>query len=100
MTPLPPMLPETSPTAGPLRSTGITPLQRYFGPLRLPLAVNRFPGDAGYAADLLRRFLVGARRVSPVAQRVLVTMPSITTPPKYPIASVTSRCCMLPSPSH
>jgi hypothetical protein len=40
---------------------------------------------------LLRSFLTGTRRVSPVAQRVLVTMPSITTPPECPIASVWSR---------
>jgi len=47
---------------------------------------------------LLRRFRDGTRRVSPVAQRVLVTMPSITTPPECSSASVRSRWSMLPSP--
>jgi hypothetical protein len=39
-------------TAGPLRSTGITPLPRYYGPIRHPLVVDRFPGIAGYTSDL------------------------------------------------
>src|SRR4051812_45400420 len=37
-------------TAGPLRSTGITPLRRYYGPIRHPLVVGRLPGAAGYTA--------------------------------------------------
>jgi len=37
-------------TAGPLRSTGVTPLRRYCGPLRHPLVVSRLPGVAGYTA--------------------------------------------------
>ena len=48
--PLPPMLSEELRTAGPLRSTGVTPLRRYCGPLRHPLIVSRFPGAAGYTA--------------------------------------------------
>src|SRR4249920_2371402 len=39
-------------TAGPLRSAGVTPLHRYFGPVRHPLAFGRFPGVAGYTAYL------------------------------------------------
>ena len=38
ISPLPPMLPEESLTAGPLRSAGITPPHRYCRPVRLPLA--------------------------------------------------------------
>jgi hypothetical protein len=37
-------------TAGLLRSTGITPLRRYYEPIRHPLVVSRFPGAAGYTA--------------------------------------------------
>src|SRR3954465_15457550 len=48
--PLPPVLSEALRTAGPLRSTGVTPLRGYYGPLRHPLAVSRLPGVAGYTA--------------------------------------------------
>src|SRR4051794_9805333 len=48
--PLPPVLLEEIRTAGLLRSTGVTPLQRYYEPIRHPLAVGRFPGGAGYTA--------------------------------------------------
>ena len=37
-------------TAGLLRSTGVTPSQRYYEPIRHPLVVSRFPGAAGYTA--------------------------------------------------
>jgi hypothetical protein len=57
-----------------------------------------FPVSPVIRPTLLRRFRSGTSRVSPVAQRVLVTMPSITTPPECPIASVSSRWSMLPSP--
>src|SRR5262249_27429168 len=33
-----------------LRSTAITPLRRYYEPIRHPLVVSRFPGAAGYTA--------------------------------------------------
>src|SRR5689334_23226673 len=48
--PLPPLLSEELRTAGPLRSAGITPPQRYYGPLRHPVVVSRLPGAAGYTA--------------------------------------------------
>src|SRR5947209_18261027 len=32
--------------------TGITPLRRYYEPVRQPLAVGRFPGTPGYTPDL------------------------------------------------
>ena len=48
--PLPPMLSEELRTAGPLRSTGVTPLRRYYGPIRHPLVVGRLSGVAGYTA--------------------------------------------------
>ena len=74
--------------AGPLRSTDITPLPRYYRPGRIPLAFHRLPGVTGYTASLLRRFLDGARRVSPVASHDLVTVLSLPTPPKCFVASV------------
>ena len=46
-----PML-ETLQMAGPLGSTGITPLRRYYGPSRHPLVFGRLPGVAGYTAYL------------------------------------------------
>src|SRR6516165_6194983 len=48
--PLPPVLSEELRTAGPLRSAGVTPLRRYYRPLRPPLVVGRLPGGAGYTA--------------------------------------------------
>src|SRR5438105_2305034 len=48
--PLPPVLLEELRTAGPLRSAGVTPPRRYYGPIRHPLVVSRFPGGAGYTA--------------------------------------------------
>jgi len=48
--PLPPVLPVALRTAGPLRSTGVTPLPRYYEPIRHPLVVGRLPGAAGYTA--------------------------------------------------
>src|SRR5205823_5490329 len=47
---------------------------------------------------LLHRFPDGARTVSPVAQHVLVTVLSLTTPPECHAASVSVRRAMLPSP--
>jgi len=38
--------------AGPLRSADITPLHRYYGPGRHPLAFSRFPGVTGYTTYL------------------------------------------------
>src|SRR5260370_29856981 len=44
ISPLPPVLLEPLQTAGPLRSTDVTPLPRYHRPSRIPLAVHRLPG--------------------------------------------------------
>ena len=38
-------------TAGPLCSTDITPLPRYYRPSRIPLAFHRLPGGTGYTAS-------------------------------------------------
>jgi hypothetical protein len=50
--PLPPMLSKALQTVGSLRSTGITPLHHYYGPLRHPLIFSRFLGVAGYTTYL------------------------------------------------
>ena len=41
---LPSRLKETFQTEGPLCSAGVTPLHRSYGPIRHPLAFDRFPG--------------------------------------------------------
>src|SRR5450759_4570331 len=51
ISPLPPLLLESLQTAGPLRSADITPLPRYYGPLRHPLVFHRFPSVSGYTAS-------------------------------------------------
>src|SRR6201993_120398 len=59
ISPLPPVLLEPLQTAGPLRSTDITLLLRYYGPLRHPLAGPRFPGFAGYTVPCSADFATG-----------------------------------------
>src|SRR5215469_18336228 len=57
ISPLPPVCWSSCTTAGPLHSTGITPLRRYYRPLRHPLAVPRFPGCYRLYGFLLHGFL-------------------------------------------
>src|SRR5215468_5262746 len=49
---LPSRLKETLQTAGSHRSTDVTPLLRYYRPIRHPLAFDRLPGFAGYTTYL------------------------------------------------
>src|ERR1035437_662619 len=91
ISPLPPMLLVPVQTAGPLRSTDIAPLPRYYGPVRPPLAfppISRFCRLYGF---LLRRFRDGARRASPVARRILVIVlplpPRQSVPPLQSVAT-------------
>ena len=98
ISPLPPVLAKTCCAPRPLRSTGITPLHRYYGPNRHRLAVSRFPGVSGYTAypvpAISRRGEDGFSSCS--------TCPchraAPTTPPECPAASVNPRQAMLPSP--
>ena len=92
------LLSELLTTAGPLRSTEITPLQRYYRPIRHPLACSRFPGVAGYTAALLHAFPRGTRRASPVALSTLVAVLSLHTPPDHCKLSVSylATCCLRP----
>ena len=67
--PLPPFLSEELQAAGSLRSTGVTPLPRYYEPHRYPLVFDRLPGGLRlYGLPCCRRFLGGTRRASPVAR--------------------------------
>jgi hypothetical protein len=59
ISPLPSLLLEPLQTAGLLRSTDITPLLRYYEPIRHPLAVPRFPGLAGYTVPCSADFAAG-----------------------------------------
>src|SRR6516164_11350162 len=59
ISPLPPVCWSSCTTAGPLRSTGITPLPRYYWPLRHLLAVRRFPGVFGYTVFCSMDFSMG-----------------------------------------
>ena len=65
------------PSVGPLCSTGVTRLHHYYGPIRHPLSTGPLPGVAGYRFGLLRAFLLGPRRASPVALHVLATVPPL-----------------------
>ena len=98
--PLPSFLLESLQTAGPLRSTAITPFHRSYEPIRHPLAFLPFPGVAGYRSDLLQRFLPGTRRASPVAECALAIVLSLS--PRQsgsPLRSVCDApCCLHPAP--
>jgi len=52
ISPLPPLLTKKQCAAGPLRSTGVTPLHHYYEPSRHRLVFDRFPGAAGYTTYL------------------------------------------------
>src|SRR5262245_58519812 len=90
---------KTSDAARPLRSTGVTPLRRYYEPGRHRLVFSRFPGATGYTTDLLHRFLDGTRTVAPVAGHALVTVLPLTTPPECkPHRSARGvSCCLRPT---
>src|SRR5215471_1538804 len=62
-----PFLLESLQTAGPLRSTVVTRFPATMGPAETLSPSTNFPVFSGYMASLLRRFLDGTRRVSPVA---------------------------------
>ncbi len=80
---LPPVLKKNVPTVRRLRSPGITPLHRYYSPLRPPLAFRALPGTAGYSTYLppaiSRRGKTGfsSCSVCPCPRAVA------TTPPKW-----------------
>jgi hypothetical protein len=84
---------------GLLRSTGITPLPRYYEPVLHPLAFRPLPRDPGYRASLApplsRRDEEGFSSCSTRPGHRAVA----PTPPECPAASATLRRGMRPSPS-
>src|SRR5260370_13408217 len=87
ISPLPSFLLESLQTAGPLRSTAITLLRSYCGPLRHTLAFHRFPWLASYTASLL---LPLSSRDEEGFSRCLtcpVRLPVPTTPPQCHVVS-------------
>src|SRR5215469_796515 len=69
---------------------GHYPLHCYYWPFRHPLVFHRFPGDASYTVFLLRRFLVGTGRASPVALCILVIVLSLS--PRQSVPPHQSAC--------
>ncbi len=65
------------PPVGPLCSAGVTPLHRYYGPIRQALAFTklRLLGSLGYLASVV--FLHGARSPSLFQTHVLVRVPPL-----------------------
>jgi len=85
------------PSAGPLRSAGVTPPHRYYGPIRQALAFTglRLFGSPGYLASV--GFLHGARSPSLFQTHGLVRVPPLSTPPDGGSAG-RFRNLLLPSP--
>src|SRR3970040_830815 len=88
---------EEARTAGPLCSTGVTPLPHSYGPFRLPLAFGRLPGFV-VRPTLVRRFRGGARRVSPVDFTRPCRRAAAATPSEGSVVTRGERN-LLPSPS-
>ena len=65
MPPLPPCVGSGMPTTGPLRSSGVTRLPGYYGPIRHPLASAPFPGGAGYGSGRREVYVRRARHEAP-----------------------------------
>ena len=99
ITPLPPVLAETSEQQGPFAPRALPRFVATTDPSATLSSSADFPGAPVIRPTCLRRFRGGTRRASPVARRVLVTVPSLTTPPEGPAASASLRRAMLPSPS-
>src|SRR5262249_16208561 len=113
ISPVPPLLIEELPTAGFLRSTGITPLPRYYEPLRHPLIVGRFPGCPGYTPyplspaftpppppppPLPPPFLGREGEAFSICSTPPCPRAAAPPPPEQPAASASLRRSVLPSP--
>ena len=98
ITPLPHVLTKKARTAGPLCSTGVTPLHRYYGPSRHRLAFDRFPGVSGYTAYLAPPISRWGEDGFSSCMACPCHRATPTTPPEWLVASVRLRQAMLPSP--
>src|SRR5208282_1283021 len=97
---LPSLWSEKAPTAGPPRSTAVTPLPRYYGPILHPLAFDHLPGLAGYRIYLAPTFFSSGR--GGLLQLLGMSLsPCCRIPPRRGevAASIRFRLPMLPSPS-
>ena len=99
ISPSPSRLKETLQTAGPPRSTGVTPLRRYYGPVRHPHAFGRFPGLTGYTTYLAPMISQPGREGFTNHSMCPCHRAVASTPPRWDAASVRFRHPMLPSPS-
>jgi hypothetical protein len=95
--PLPPILLELLQTARSLRSTGITPLRRYCGPLRLPLVFPPSSRCFRLYGFVLHPFLEWDEEGLSSRFVCLCHRAAALTPPEWTIASVSLRPSMLPS---
>ena len=94
--PASPLVGDVCEPVGPLRSTGITPLRRYYGPIRHPLGVRPLPRVTGYSLDmappLSRWGEEGFSSCSTCPRHRAVAI----TPPECPAASARcdGPCCL------
>jgi len=95
--PLPPCVSEKMQTAGPLRSTDVTPLHRYYEPIRHPLVFHRFPGFASYTVCCSADFSSGREGFSSCLAHPCHRA-AANTPPECLTASVScgNPCCLRP----
>jgi hypothetical protein len=91
------MLAKESCAAGPLRSTGVTPLHSYYGPSRHRLVFGRFPGTAGYTAYLAPPISRWDEDGFSSCSACPCHRATPTTPPERHVASVRLRRAVLPS---
>ena len=98
ISPLPYVLVEESCAAGPLCSTGVTPLQRSYPPSRHRLVFGRFPGVSGYTTYLAPAI---SRRDEDGFSSCLACpchRAASNTPPESAAVSASLRRPILPSP--
>jgi len=98
ISPLPPFLTEKLRAAGPLRSAGITPLHRYYGPSRHRLAFSSLPGTPGYRTYLAPPISRWGEDGFSSCSACPCHRAAPTTPPEWCAASVSLRHIILPSP--
>jgi hypothetical protein len=97
---LPSRLKETLQTAGPPHSMGVTPLRRYYGPVRHPLAFDRLPGLAGYTTYLAPVISQPGREGFTNHSMCPCHRAVASTPPKWEVphrSDFGTPCCLRPT---
>ena len=82
----------------PLRSTDVTPLPRYYQPLRHPLAFDPLPGATGYKVYLPPGISAWGEEGFSSCLACPCHHAVATTPPESPAATASMRQALLPSP--